>query len=121
MTLRSLSFRENIRFKRYPWNDAAKGQQYENVLVKPMIEYDGIHGNANVGSFCKVLVESKKDSLRLRVQVTDNPDHAIDYTWDSAGSGADPLQPVFTRKGRIGLRNNRGCWASYKNFKVEQL
>jgi len=120
MTLRSLSFRENIRFKRYPWNDPVTGKAYENELVRPMIEYDGEHGNVDVEEFCRVVVESRKDSLYLRIEDADNPDNVIEHTWD-ATAGADPDQPVFTQKGRIGLRNMGGCWARYKNFKVTRL
>ncbi len=122
MTLRSLSFRENIRFKRYPWSDRInKGGRYNNVLVRPMIQYDGAHGNVNVEQFCRVVVESRKDSLYLRIEDANNPENVIEHTWDAATSGADPNQPVFTQKGRIGLRNMGGCWARYANFKVEQL
>lgn len=120
MTLRSLSFRENIRFKRYPWKDPFKGEDYQNLFVKPIIEYEGEHGNVDVEQFCHVLVESKKDSLRLRIEDANNPENGIDHTWN-ASADADPRQPVFTRKGRIGLRNMGGCWARYANIKVTQL
>jgi hypothetical protein len=116
MSLLSISFRENIRCKRYPWNDVERGIQFNDVLFKPMLEYDRMR----IGGPYRVVVEKRKASLMLRIQEIGNPENALEHVWDTSLN--PPAQrPRFIEKGRIGLRHMGGTHAIYRNLKVEKL
>jgi hypothetical protein len=116
MSLLSVSFRENIRCKRYPWMDVEKDIKFANVLFEPMVDYDGMPA----GKTYRVEVEKRKATLTLRVQEVGNPENTVAHTWDTS-KNPEQQRPRFVEKGRIGLRQMGGNEAIYRNFSVHQL
>lgn len=117
MSLISLSFRENIRCKRYPWKDVERNLDFSNdVLFEPMLEHDGII----VGKRYSVEVEKREKTLKLSVREIENPKNVIEQTWDTS-KNPEEQRPRFVEKGRIGLRHMGGTAVIYKNFSVEKL
>ncbi|TNF42227.1 MAG: hypothetical protein EP310_06200 [Bacteroidetes bacterium] len=114
MDLISLSFRENLRCKRYPWKDA-KGEWYpERGLIKPMIDYDGIIP----GKKYSVEVVKRKNSVTLRLYDVETNQLCTNFTWDLTKIPAE-LEQI--QKGRIGLRHMSTKQFIYSDFKVERL
>ena len=62
MSLVSLSFRENLRCKRYPWFDVEKDVRFD-PLIDPMVDYERMEP----GKTYQVEVEKRKRSLTLRL------------------------------------------------------
>ena len=114
MDLISLSFRENLRCKRYPWKDS-NGEWYpKRGLIEPMVDYMGIIP----GKKYSVEVEKRKNSVTLRLYDGVTKEKLTDYTWDTT-KVPDDLEPI--QKGRIGLRHMSTKQFIYRNFKVETL
>ncbi len=114
MDLISLSFRENLRCKRYPWKDA-NGEWYPNKgLIEPMVDYSGIIP----GKKYIVEVEKRVSSVTLRLYDGETKELLADQTWDITRVPED-LEPV--QKGRIGLRHMSTRQFIYSNFRVERL
>jgi len=116
MNLLSLSFRENIRCKRYPWNDLERGIEFDDVLIEPMLDYDRMQTENPY----RVVVEKRQESLKLSVQEIGNPDNHVEHTWDTS-TNRSSQRPRFMNNGRIGLRHMGGTRAVYRNFKVQKL
>lgn len=117
MSLISVSFREEIRIKRYPWSDKKRDIKFETpVLFDPMLEYD----RTPPGKRYLVDVEKRKESLKLRVVEKGNPDNVVEHTWDLTKNPKQQL-PRLVEKGRIGLRNMGGNKVIYKHFQVRRL
>jgi len=78
MDLISLSFRENLSCKRYPWKDAKGEWNPERGLIEPMIDYNGI-------ITCKkysVEVVKRKNSVALRLYDVETKQLFTNFTWD---------------------------------------
>lgn len=115
MDLLSLSFRENLRSKRYPWRDEQLNWYPGRGLIEPMVDY----GEILPGKTYRVQVEKRAASLRLRLVEKESGHCMIDHTWntDSIAAGIEPRQ---IQKGRIGLRHMATRQFVYRDFKVEQ-
>jgi len=114
MDLISISFRENLRCKRYPWKDP-NGEWYPNKgLIKPMVDYAGIIP----GKKYRVEVEKRVSSVTLRLFDGESKELLTDYTWDTTKI---PEELELIQKGRIGLRHMSTRQFIYSNFKVERL
>lgn len=116
MNLISLSFRGEIRARRYPWMDEARGIRFEDTLIEPMLDYDQFPP----GKTYLIDVERRETTLTLRVQELGNPKNRIERTWNLT-ENVDPHRPPLSRNGRIGLRNMGGVNVIYKNFQVRRL
>jgi hypothetical protein len=116
MDLLSLSFRENLRCKRYPWQDSS-GEWYPGRgLIKPMRDYPGI----TPGETYDVEVEKRGFSLTLRLAPSGTGKVPTEFTWDTSGI-AEGIEPRLIGQGRIGLRHMATKSFIYRNFKVEKL
>ncbi|WP_146209350.1 hypothetical protein [Coraliomargarita sinensis] len=116
MDLISLSFRENLRCKRYPWMDS-EGEWYEGRgLIKPMVDYTRMQ----TGETYRVEVEKRADSLKLRLEHKGSGKILLDHTWDLT-QVAGTLEPQLIEKGRIGLRHMATRQFIYRDFKVKRL
>ncbi|NHE56540.1 hypothetical protein [Cyclobacterium plantarum] len=116
MDLLSLSFRENLRCKRYPWQDENLEWYPGKGLIEPMVDY----GKILPGKTYLVEVEKKAVSLRLRMIEKESNKIMIDHSWntDNIANGIEPKQ---IKKGRIGLRQMSTRQFIYRNFKLERL
>lgn len=114
MDLISLSFRENLRCKRYPWKDT-NGEWYPNRgLIEPMVDYSLILP----GKKYRVEVEKRGSSVTLRLFDSATNELLTNFTWDITKVPAE-LETI--KKGRIGLRHMSTRQFIYRNFKVERL
>lgn len=115
MNLTGITFRDQIRLRRYPWMDA-EGVAYDDNLIGKMIDYDRIPE----GRTYRVDIELRSASLSFRLQELGNPENAVERKHDLT-EGLDPRRPVPRKPGCIGLRHMGGTAAIYRNVKVEQL
>lgn len=115
MNLTGVTFREQIRLRRYPWLDA-DGVEYDDNLIGQKIDYDRIPE----GQAYRVDIELRSTSFSFRLEEVGNPKNVIEQTHDLA-KGLDPRRPVPSTRGRIGLRHMGGTAVVYKNFQVRQL
>ena len=115
MNLTGITFRHQIRLRRYPWMDE-DGPRFSDNLIGEWIEYDRIP----VGNTYKVDVELRHETLRIRLEEVGNPENVLDKTFDRI-SDLDPRRPAPSTKGRIGLRHMIGTSVLYRNFQVRQL
>ncbi len=114
MDLISISFRENLRCKRYPWKDP-KGEWYpKKGLIEPMVDYIGMIPGKKYG----VEVEKRASSVTLRLYDGETKELLTDFTWHTTKI-PEELEPI--QKGRIGLRHMSTKQFIYSNFKVERL
>lgn len=114
MDLISISFRNNLRCKRYPWKNS-KGAWYpKRGLIEPMVDYIGMIP----GKIYNVQVEKKAASVTLRLYDGETKELLTNFTWDTTLIPED-LAPV--QQGRIGLRHMSTKQFIYRNFKVERL
>lgn len=114
MDLISLSFRENLRCKRYPWKDS-DGEWYPNRgLIEPMVDYSLILP----GKTYRVEVEKRISSVTLRLFDAATNKLLTNFTWDITKVPAE-LDPI--KKGRIGLRHMSTRQFIYRDFRVEKL
>jgi hypothetical protein len=116
MDLLSLSFRENLRCKRYPWRDENLDWYPGRGLIEPMVDY----GKILPGKTYVVEVEKRTASLRLRLVEKESGRMMIDHTWNTDNI-ADGIEPRQLQKGRIGLRQMSTRQFIYKDFKLERL
>lgn len=116
MDLLSLSFRENLRCKRYPWRDENLKWYPGKGLIEPMVDY----GKILPGKTYLVEVEKMAASLRLRLQEKQSGKIMMNHTWNT-DKIADGIEPKQITKGRIGLRHMSTRQFIYRNFKVERL
>jgi hypothetical protein len=115
MSLLSLSFRENLRCKRYPLRDM-EGNPYKGALLEPMEEYGGIES----GKTYTVEVAKKNPHLTLRLYDAATEELLKECTWD-VSKNPEKQMPRLIRKGRIGLRHMSTKQFIYRNFTVKQL
>jgi len=118
MDLISLSFRENLRCKRYPWRDEYLVGYEGGGLIEPMVDYND--EKILTGKTYLVEVEKRAASVWLRLVEKESGESMIDHTWntDNIAAGIEPKQIT---KGRIGLRHMATRQYVYRNFKVERL
>lgn len=116
MDLLSISFREDLRLRRYPWKDKDGNSYPENGLVEPKLDYPQMAP----GDSSFVVVEKRNPRLTLRMYGPDRDKPEVNHTWDmtKASEGRDPR---WIQEGRIGIRHMATRQLVYKNFKVEQL
>lgn len=116
MDLLSLSFRENLRCKRYPWRDENLEWYPGRGLIEPMVDY----GKILPGKTYLVEVEKRIASLRLRIVEKESRKLMIDHTWNTDNI-AEGIEPRQIQKGRIGLRHMSTRQFIYRNFRVEGI
>jgi hypothetical protein len=116
MNLISLSFRENLRCKRYPWKDP-QGEWYpEKGEIRPFVDYIGMIP----GKTYTVEVEKKAESVTLRLFDAETKEKYAEQTWDLT-KVPEGIEPRLITNGRIGLRHMSTKQFLYKDFKVERL
>lgn len=115
MSLLSVSFRENLRCKRYPLQDTA-GNQFDGALFQPMEDYAGI----TPGKTYLVEVEKKNPHLTLRLYDAANKMLVKECRWD-VSRNPEAQMPRLIQKGRIGLRHMSTKQFIYRNFTVKRL
>ena len=116
MDLLSLSFRGELRLKRYPWRHDDGSELSKKPLIEPMGLWNGIQ----IGPWYHVDVTKKGTSLRALVTEMETGTVIIDQTWDTRD--VDPeLEPQLITKGRIGIRHMASKKLTYRNVSVEQL
>ncbi|HYW97399.1 MAG TPA: DUF4861 family protein, partial [Bacteroidales bacterium] len=118
MDLLSLSFRENLRCRRYPLRDENLEQYSGNGYIEPMVDYN--FEKILPGKTYLVEVEKRAASLRLRLVEKESRKLLIDHTWDTDNI-PEVMEPKQIQKGRIGLRHMSTRQFIYRNFKVESL
>jgi len=116
MDLLSISFREDLRLKRYPWNDQDGNAYPGNGLVEPKVDWPGM----TPGDSSFVVVEKRNPHLTLRMYGKDRGKPTVDHTWDMT-KACEGRDPEWITEGRIGLRHMATRQLVYKDFKVEQL
>jgi hypothetical protein len=115
MNLLSISLRENIRCKRYPWNDVEKHIAFD-PLIPPMYDWHGL----TPGKWFRFEIDKRLRSLTFTMYDADSGKCLTECTWDTSKNTEGRL-PRFVTKGRIGLRQMSTRQSIYKNFKVVQL
>jgi len=118
MNLTCVTFRWQIRFRRYPWRDE-EGNQLRDTRFGEFIrnpEYDYIPPENSY----KVDIELRTETLRIRLEEIGNPDNVVDRTFNRV-EGLDPRRPAPSTRGRIGIRHMFNTGVRYKNFQVRQL
>ena len=113
MDLISISFRQNLRCKRYPWKDSNGEWFPKRGLIEPMVDYIGMIP----GKRYNVEVEKKTSSVTLRLYDGKTKELLTNFTWDTT---LVPEELVPIQKGRIGLRHMSTKQFIYRNFKVER-
>ena len=117
MNLISLSIRENIRCKRYPWFDSAGNPYDAGGLVEPMVEYKE---QLVPGKTYQIIVEKRNPMLSYKIIDTTTGEATISHTWDTSKID-DRYDVKQITNGRIGIRHMATKQAIYKDFKVEKL
>lgn len=115
MNLTCVTFRDQIRLRRYPWNDE-NGEAFTDNLIGEMLDYDQLP----VGNTYKVDIELRTETLRIRLEQVGNPENVLDRTFNRLDD-LDPRRPAPSTRGRIGLRHMVGTGVRYRNFQVRQL
>jgi len=114
MNLIGFSLRDEIRCKRYPWNDMAGNKLPDEFLPRGQLK------EMPIGREWHVLVEKRRESILLRIKDAETGEYVVDHTWQLTDEKVlENREPKFIEKGRIGLRHMGGFKALYKNFKVE--
>ena len=116
MDLISLSFRKELRCKRYPRMDDTGKLYPRGGLVEPMQDYAGIE----TGKTYHVEVEKRAGSATLVLYNAHKKAVLLEATWDTT-QVSDRLEQQLIKKGRIGLRHMSTMQFVYKNFTVERL
>jgi hypothetical protein len=116
MNLLSLSFRDELRCRRYPWRNENLEWFPNRGLVEPMVDCPPLISEKTY----QVLVESIGDTLRLRLVDQENGSPLADHTWDTSRID-DGIEPRRLHNGRIGIRQMSTTKFIYWNFKVESL
>lgn len=116
MDLIALSLRNEVRCKRYPWNDL-EGNDLEDEFF-PRAKHD----SWPTGHELDVVVEKRKESVSLLITDTVTGKTLIDQTWDLTDPRVlNDHDPKFVTEGRIGIRQMGGHKLWMRDFKVERL
>ncbi len=117
MNLIGLSLRDEIRCKRYPWNDVKRDVSLETEFL-PRGENKGMP----IGHELHVVVEKRKKSILLRIKDAETGEYCVDHTWNLTDEKVlESREPRFIEKGRIGIRQMGGHKILMRDFKVERL
>lgn len=117
MNLIALSLRDEVRCKRYPWNDVLRNQELESEYL-PRAEIKTMP----IGRAFHVVVEKRSRSILLRITDAESGELAADHTWDLADEKVlNNRDPKLVEKGRIGIRQMGGHKILMRDFKVERL
>lgn len=117
MNLIGLSLRDQIRCRRYPWNDIDRGLK----LVSEFLPR-GDNKGFEIGHDLNVVIEKRKASILLRITDRETGQHVVDHTWDLTDEKVlKDRTPKLDDKGRIGLRLMGGHKINFRHFKVERL
>ena len=117
MDLISLSLREDIRCRRYPWNDVERGVSYPGRgLFRPKVQHSGIPEGVRL----HLDAEKRAESLHLILQNLETGEIFIDHTWDLTDTD-DEREPALIDEGRIGIRLMGGHKILVRDFRVERL
>jgi hypothetical protein len=117
MNLIALSLRDQIRCKRYPWADVKREVKLESEF-RPRADNKGLP----TGRDFHVLVEKRKQSIRLRIKDIQTGEVAVDHTWDLSDENVmRNRESKYVEKGRIGIRLMGGFKLLMKDFKVTRL
>ncbi|MCC5843535.1 MAG: hypothetical protein JJU05_04715 [Verrucomicrobia bacterium] len=118
MNLTCVTFRWQIRLRRYPWVDE-EGNRLNDNLIGEFIthpEYDYIPPENSY----KVDIELRTETLRIRIEEIGNPDNVLDRTFNRVDD-LDPRRPAPSTRGRIGIRHMINTGVRYRNVQVRQL
>jgi len=115
MRLISISLRNELRCKRYPWNDVENNISF-NPLIEPMVDWHGMTQDR----WFRFEIDKRKRSLAFRSYDRDSGELLTEYTWDTTRNQAQQM-PRLIEKGRIGLRQMSTKQTIYSNFKVSRL
>lgn len=116
MDLISVSFRKDIRIKRYPYSNQDGERLDSRGIIPPRPDYIGMIP----GKTYQVIADKKADTLRLQLRDAETNEEYLDQTWDI--TQVDPsVEPKTIREGRVGLRHMSTKQFIYKDFKVERL
>lgn len=117
MDLLSISFRHNLRARRYPLrNHPDPSKEAHGGTAMPYVDYIGMIP----GKTYLVEAEKRGPDLTLRLFDQATGEEYVDYTWDMTQLEDGKTAPVLD-KGRIGIRHMSTKQFLYKDFKVEQL
>jgi hypothetical protein len=117
MNLISLSIRENVRCKRYPWFDKTGNLYAGGGLIAPMKEYKE---KITPGKTYRITLDKRKLMVAFKIIDIATGEATIDHTWDTSKIDKRyEVQRII--KGRIGLRHMSSKQAIYRDFKVEKL
>jgi len=113
MDLISLSFRDELRCKRYPYGrDPIPGRG----LIAPMVDYPRI----SPGKTYQVEVEQRSESTRTMITDVTTGKVLLDHTWDTTRI-PDEIEKRTVTKGRIGLRLMSTKQFIFRDFSVKRL
>ncbi len=118
MNLLSLSFRKNLRARRYPLRNIDPDTESVGDTVFPHVDYIGMIPGKTY------LVDVKKQGASLTLRLTDKAtgEEYANHTWDMTKVGKEGTKTApILHKDRIGLRHMSTKQFIYKDFKVEQL
>ena len=118
MNLTAVTFRWQLRLRRYPWHDE-DGNQFNDNLIGEFIEHPEYDYIPPENTY-KVDVELRTETMRIRIEEVGNPDNVLDRTFNRVDD-LDPRRPDPSTRGRIGLRHMFGTGVRYYNFQVRQL
>lgn len=117
MNLIGLSLRDQIRCRRYPWNDMDRDIKLTSEFL-PRAENKGFE----IGHALDVVVEKRQASILLRITDRETDQYIVNHMWELTDEKvlADRAIP-FVEKGRIGIRLMGGHKINFRDFKVERL
>ncbi|HAV13753.1 MAG TPA: hypothetical protein DCX06_09750 [Opitutae bacterium] len=116
MDLISLSFRENLRCRRYPWKDPEGNWYPGRGIIEPMVDYEPMVP----GKSYTVMIEKTAESVRLVLSGTKSGKIYADHTWNTS-QVSENREPKLIQKGRIGLRHMSTKQYIYRDFLVESI
>lgn len=116
MDLISLSFRENLRCKRYPLR-RPDGERYSGKgFIDPMVDYEQLKAR---GTYL-FEVEKRAKSVALKMVEKKTKKVILDHTWNTTLI-PEELGLREVTKGRIGLRHMSTRQFVYRDFRIERL
>ena len=118
MNLTCVTFRWQIRLRRYPWVDEA-GNRLRDTRIGEFIEHPEYDWIPPENTY-KVDVELRTETIRIRIEEVGNPENVLDRTFNRVDD-LDPRRPAPSTRGRIGLRHMFNTGVQYRNFQVRQL
>jgi hypothetical protein len=116
MDLISLSLRDEIRCRRYPWQDSEGVPYGKRGLFEPMVGHPGLAE----GTPYALQVEKRKASLRLIIRDLAKDEETVDHTWDLSKT-EETRRPLHVEAGRIRIRLMGGAKILLRDFKIERL